>query len=332
MRSSSSSTRSSCSRSDSRLGRPRAALALIVLTLAGAAFSGCGEPEEGDTGTGVDIASAPAGDLRIAVEGNIDTLDPLLADDRAERLASRQIHEPLVSTQTGPFGNTRRRPGLAFSVKGSAGDTIWTARLRSGVRFQDGELLDAEAVLANVDRWLAVAPGPELLPDLVAADFPQPGLVRFILDRPDPGFARRLSDARLGLIAPDEIPTIGSAPVKLGSTGTGPFELRERDGGTTLLARNLSWWGADLGLGPGVEQIVLLEIEGGAQRADELIDGSVDIADALDGIAVARVKRDLLLTIVGGARQTLGMSRAVRGVESADADQALADAWLTTLR
>jgi peptide/nickel transport system substrate-binding protein len=278
------------------------------------------------------LTPAPSGELRIAVSGSIRTLDPLLADDRAERIASRQIHEPLLSSLTGPFGQSRRLTGPARSFESSGGDTIWTARLRPRVKFQNGEPLDADAVRANAARWMLVPPGPELLPELAATDSPRPGLVRFLLDRPSPRFPKELADAHLGLVAPQALAGVGFAPVKLDAAGTGPFELREHGKGDTLLARNLSWWGADVGLGPGVEQIEMLEVDGGHRRADELIDGSVEVADGLGPATLRKIEREPLLATVRGGRRGLGIERSVRGIDSPDADQSLADAWLTDLR
>lgn len=301
-----------------------AALALVA--------SGCGEGGGEDTSVSLGGTPEPSGTLRIAVADQIRTLDPLLADDRAERLASRQVHEPLFSTQSGPFGGARRRPGLVRSFRSNPGDTIWTAKLRSRIRFQNGELLDADAVIANAERWLALEPGRELLPELFRADNPRPGLVRFILDRPAPHFPRELGSARLGIVAPSAIPALGPLPLSSASSGTGPFEIRERDGGRTLLARNADWWGTEVDLGPGVVQIELLELADAAQRVDALTSGAVEVADRLNDVAARRVESSPLLDVVGGGGSTIGLERSVRGIESAEADQPLSDAWLTDLR
>ena len=264
----------------------------------------------------------------MAVPGAVRTIDPLLASRAAERLASRQVHEPLVSQQAGPFGLTRQRPGLVRSLRSSAGGTVWTATLRRAVRFADGSAFDADAVVANAERWLAVA--PELVPELVVAFSPKPGVVSFQLDGAAPRFARRLASARLGIVAPDAIAGLGAAPLPLAAvgTGTGPFELREREVDRTLLARNPAWWGVPLGLGPGLDQIELIDDEGGVEQ---LLAGTVEVATDLDPAEARRVSADPLLALVrrGG---TLGMERSVRGIESAEIDQPLADAWLTDLR
>jgi peptide/nickel transport system substrate-binding protein len=264
--------------------------------------------------------------------GTIDELDPLVAEGRAERLASRQIHEPLVSNQNGPFGATRERPGLVRSLVPSSGKTIWTATLRPRVRFQDGVPLDADAVRANVDRWLATSAGRELLPELIVADNPAPGVVRFQLARPTPDFPRRLADARLGIVAPAALDdagsgTLGADPIQ---SGSGPFELREQDAGGTLLARHATWWGAPLGLGPGVDQIEFVASGGAGAGVELLASGSVEVA-ALTGDAIRSVMEDPLLSVVRGGGPPLGIERSVRGLESAEEAQPLADVWLTDL-
>ena len=275
-------------------------------------------------------APDPSGTLRLAVPGAMKTIDPLLASSPVERLASRQVYEPLVTRQAGPFGLTRLRPGLIRSFEPSSGATLWTATLRRGVRFGNGQPFDADAVLANVDRWSSVNPGPELLPELNVAFSPRPGIVSFQLDRPSARFPRRLASARLAIVAPGPLAGLGGAPLPLGGapSGTGAFDLRERDGTRTLLARNPTWWGSPLGLGPGVDQIELLNAPDGAEL---LLGGAVDVVAELGSAEARRVAADPLLTVVrrGGI---LGMERSVRGIESARVDQPLADAWITDLQ
>ncbi len=173
------------------------------------------------------------------------------------------------------------------------------------------------------------------MPELIVADSPQPGVVRFQLDRPDPrlrappgaprasGSSRRARSAGLG-----ESPL----PITVGGTGTGPFELRERSADRTLLARNAAWWGTPLGLGPGVDQLELIDVAGDEARVEQLESGSVEVAAVLDPELARSVLRNPLLSVVRGGGFALGMERSVRGISSADVEQSLADAWLTDLR
>jgi len=301
--------------------------------LLAAAMLGAGCSDDAPT-TLVDRATPPepGGTLTIALADEIDTLDPLRVSSRAERLASRQVYEPLRSWQTAPFGGMKRRPGVARSFRANSDGTEWTASLRRGVTFHNGDPLDADAVLVNVDRWMDSDAGRRLLPELTAADSPRPGRVRFLLDRPMGGFPVALADPRLGLIAPGAVTGLGSSATDPEAGGTGPFEFRGRDGGTVLLARNAGWWGTALGLGPGIDQIELTSDPVPGHRFAELLGGTVDVADELGAAAIDRIEAAPLLTAVQGAAATIGVERSVRGIDTATAVQSLADVWLTDLR
>lgn len=306
----------------------RAALALLAASTLG--LAACGGEQAADEAVLPLAIREPGGTLKIAAKGQIDTLDPLFVDDWAERLAARQVHEPLITRQSGPFDQATRRPGLIRTFASQAADTIWTAELRRGVRFQSGEPFDSDAVQANVERWQALV--PELLPQLIAPDSPRPGVVRFLLSEPSPEFPKLLADARLGIAAPSAIAGLGNAPLAPGPTGTGPFEFRERAPESVLLVRNPTWWGAGLGLGPGLDQIELKRVDEPKARAAELAAGTVEIATGLHGVAARRVASAPLLSTVSGDGATIGIERSVRGVSSADDEQSLADVWLTDLR
>lgn len=269
--------------------------------------------------------------MRIAVAADVETVDPLLANSRAERLVARQIYEPLVSLQAGPFEQTRRLPGVVRSLRPRRDGTLWIARLRPGIEFGDGERLDADAVKANAARWIEVEPGPQLVPELAFVDSPRPGIVRFFLERPQPRFDRALARAELGLIAPRAIATADGGEVRRQQAGAGPFELRGHEGGTVLLARNASWWGSPLGLGPGVDQIEVLGDEGVALRVEQLESGLVQVADAIEPTAID--DNPALTSVPGaGADAVIGVERSVRGISTTAAAQSLADVWLTDLR
>ena len=259
------------------------------------------------------------------------TVDPLYATSRADQLAARQVHEPLVEELDGPFDVVRHSPGLAISVTPSADGTVWRARLRPDVRFQDGTPFNAAAVLANVERWRSVGAGREALGDLLV-DAPRPDLVRFILPAPDPDFPDRLASPRLGIVSPKAIAAAAGGPLdtaRLPASGTGPFELRERSSDRELLARNTSWWGTEHELGPGVDQIELRVIGTSAGRLEALRAGNVRVAE-LDRAQRHEVRDEPLLTTqpqAGGAM--LGLERSVRGIPPGQPAPSLNAVWLT---
>jgi ABC-type transport system substrate-binding protein len=260
------------------------------------------------------------------------TVDPLFADPGAERLVSRQIHEPLVAELGGPFEAARRIPGLAISALPSSDRTVWRLSLRGGVRFQDGAAFNASAVLANVERWRATPQGRTLIGDALV-DAPRPDLVRFILPAADPDFDSKLASARLGIVSPRALVRAAGAELEPGEaalSGTGPYELRERDADRLLLAHDTDWWGTVRGLGPAIDQIEFVVVAEPAERAALLEDGSVQVASALGAAERGLVRDDPLLTLVGKpGGGALGIERSVRGIPPDDPAPPLNAAWRT---
>jgi peptide/nickel transport system substrate-binding protein len=315
--------------------RPALASApVLALACAAIALGGCGDDDDGEVPAG-GVRPPEGGILDFALAGEPAQLDPLLATDRPSQVVTRQVHEPLVESLSGPFGDLRELPGLAKQW-GSSGDaTIWRLRLRERVRFGDGTPFNASAVLANTDRWLTTPAGRALLPGLAAVDAPQPDIVRFILSRPDRDFPALLSQARLGLVSPRALRAaspVEGVHVAGGGSGTGAFEFREQGDATTVLARNTGWWGTRIRLGPALDQLVFPVEPDPARRVALLAEGRVEVADELDGPLAREVRADPLLAVEGGdGGPFLGIERSVRGIDDERGVPLLSGAWLTTV-
>lgn len=306
-----------------------AALSSVLLV------AGCGGSEEGTPAIAESGPAGEGGTLVWAVADQVASADPLEASTRAEKIATRQVNEPLTAKLSGPFDAERRVPGLAVDAQRSSGGTIWTFELRNGVSFQDGKPFDASAVVANASRWQTTAAGRSLLPDLLSVDSPSPDQVRFVLAEPDPAFPRRLASPALGIVSPRAlVPRSGEGAV-LGrslQTGTGPFEIRQRNASLALLARNTTWWGsaAKVELGPALDQIVLRATPSPSLRLALLDAGDAQLADALDRERAQQARNDPLLSVLPSVEGTfLGVERSVRGVDSGRDIPLLSSAWLT---
>jgi peptide/nickel transport system substrate-binding protein len=307
-----------------------APLVPAILTLLAA---GCGAHVDSNVGVAGTLP-APSGSLEIALPGRPGSLDPLAARTPAEVLVVAQINEPLAGRLSGPYDELRRVSGIATRIRPAAGDSVWRLRLRPGIRFQDGSRLDAAAVLANATRWRTTAAGQQLLPGLVAADSPRPGLVRFFLSRPDADFAKRLAAPQLGLVSQRALAPSsgdGATMVRNTDTGTGPFELRQRSSRNVVMARNAAWWGTDLRLGPAIDFLTLTYARGSAARARLLRDGAAQVAEGLNPGDAARLGRDPLLEVqnAGAGDESRGVSRSVRGIGGEV--PSLQSAWMTTI-
>jgi peptide/nickel transport system substrate-binding protein len=309
------------------------------LILVGCAASllgaGCGG-NEADTGSGADLPPAGgSGSLTYALPEVPGGLDPLAASSRAQQTVTRQVHEPLVSRLTGPYGDTGKEPGLALSVRPSDGRTVWTLALRPGVRFQDGTPFNGAAVLANARRWRTSSAGQRLLPDLFAVDAPRPDQVRFLLERPVADLRSRLASPRLGIVSPRALdpPSGEGARIRPGAagSGTGPFQAAGDANGRQELDRFGSWWGSSLGLGPALDAVVFLGAPGERQRLSLLEAGTVQVADPLGAAALSALAADPLLRQVGGPVRGIGIAGSVRGLDSARAVPVLSRVWLTDI-
>ncbi len=293
-----------------------------------AALPGCGSTVGSAVGVAGSLPS-PSGSLRIALPGGPGSADPLTAATPSERLLVAQIYEPLTRRISGPYNDVRNVPGLALAARPARGHSVWRVTLRPGIRFQDGSRLDSAAVLANAARWRTTTAGRALLPGLIATDSPRPGLVRFFLSAPDPGFARRLASPQLGLVSQRALdPRSGEGAVlaHVTDSGTGPFELREHSTRESLIARNAAWWGTDLRLGPAIDSVTLTYTDSAAERARMLADGTVDVAESLSPAELAGLRDDPLI----GTEGARGISREVHGIHGEGLPSFQA-AWLATI-
>jgi peptide/nickel transport system substrate-binding protein len=310
--------------------------ALVWASLAAAIATGCGDDDSlGGAATGSGAPLGTGSTLSYALAQRPDELDPLLASTRSEQIVTRQVHEPLVASLEAPFGEARRQRGLARSWRASGDRQIWRFELRRRVRFQDGNPFNATAVLANVERWRTLREGRALVPELVAADAPRPDLVRFILSRSVTDLPGRLASPRLGIVSPAALRPRSGRAAELSRderSGTGPFELRERDAERIVLARDVEWWGTRAELGPALDQVEFQVVPTAPERVALLRGGGVQVADSLPPAAAADLRGDPLLTLVTDAGGVvLGIERSVRGIDSASAIEPLSGVWLTTI-
>jgi ABC-type transport system substrate-binding protein len=308
---------------------------LIAAGLLAFLLSGCGEGAARFSSS-ENPRPGGGGALTIAIPPPGQYLDPLHADTPAALLVARQIFEPLVARQRPPYETGDSARGLALGWSHSRDYRVWAFRLRSGADFQDGEPFNAAAVSDNAGRWLADPVGGGLLPGLIAADDPRPGLVRFIFASPVRDLPSRLSDPRLGVISPLALTAArASGVVAPLNGGTGPFRLAEEGaeatGADIVLQRNHAWWGSDEGLGPALDELIFRVVKDVGERVRLLRAGHVRIATGLDAAGIAAVRAEPLLAVSPGPDGALGSQRSVHGIRGAR-PQSLAGVWIALIQ
>ncbi|THA64595.1 peptide-binding protein [Streptomyces sp. A0958] len=209
----------------------QAAAALASLSL----LAGCGLLPGG--GSDVDQK------LAVGTTSEPSTLDPAAAWDGSWELM-RNVFQTLVSF---PTGSTKPEPDAAeecmFTDRTS---TAYRCKLRAGLKFSNGDKLDAEAVKYSIDRIseIGVKGGPVgMLGSLDRVETKGDDVVIFNLKKPDATFPFVLATPAMSLVAPSayskhKIRTDGKV------TGSGPYLLDSyKQGDRSELVKNPDYKG-----------------------------------------------------------------------------------------
>ncbi|SJZ76927.1 peptide/nickel transport system substrate-binding protein [Enhydrobacter aerosaccus] len=212
------------------------------------------------------------------------------------------IYDPLIAWELDVSDRPGKMiPGLATDWKvGDADRTIWTIRLRSGVKFHDGSAFDADAVIWNLEK-------------IFNKDAPQFDTRQAAQVRPRlPGLAsyRKAGDMEIEIktktvdslfpyqllwflvSSPAQWEKVGRDWNKFASepSGTGPFKLarlvpRER----VELVRNDGYW--DPKRVAKADRMILLCTPEDSSRSAALISGTVDLIEAPAPDVLDRLKQ-----------------------------------------
>ncbi|WP_371614818.1 ABC transporter substrate-binding protein [Streptomyces sp. NBC_00454] len=171
------------------------------------------------------------------------TLDPAAAWDGSWELY-RNVYQTLLAF---PTGATKPQPDAAQSCDFTdSGNESYRCVLKKGLKFSDGETLDAKAVKHSLDRIMTIdAPaGPKaLFGSLDKIETPDAQTVVFHLKTPDATFPFVLGSPAASLVAPKEYPAD-----KLRDdgkvTGSGPYTLESyKEASEAVLNSNGSYTG-----------------------------------------------------------------------------------------
>src|SRR5262249_26229056 len=94
------------------------------------------------------------GEIRVATYGDPGTLDPHITTDVPALRIRNQVCETLITWDA----QTKESPMLADSWENSADGTVWTFKLRRGVKFHGGQTMRAADVKYSFERILKVSP------------------------------------------------------------------------------------------------------------------------------------------------------------------------------
>ena len=219
---------------------------------------------------------------------------------------TRMVYESLVDRDS--KGNFI--PQLAESWTPDAANQVWTFKLRSGIKFSNGEDFNADVVKLNMELGRGAvysgkvgnytfsniaygSTGVGVNANIVSIDAVDSTTVKITLDRPDSDFIALMYRAgRYVMRAPGQILTAAGTANTTGDKscanwgiGTGPFKLVSFNPSEIVMARNELYWrkdaaGVQLPYLDGVTAIVVKEA---SQRAAAVRKGTVDAAYFVSG-------------------------------------------------
>jgi peptide/nickel transport system substrate-binding protein len=244
-------------------------------------------------------AAAGASLLKVGLAMPHGAIDPVLMNDSASYQLVFQVAEFLCVTQP----DLTLKPVLAESWSHDRDGSVWTFKLRRGVRFHDGRELRAKDVVATFER-LCDPGGASNALSVFRGLLSKGGTrrvddytVAFHLDAPNGNFPYAVSiDNYNAAILPADY----RGGYERDFPGTGPYRLesyRPRQG--AMLVRNADYWGAKA-LTERVELKFYADIE---PRLLALQTGEVDLLDSIPVIMspAVRAASDLMLIRVPSA-------------------------------
>jgi peptide/nickel transport system substrate-binding protein len=226
---------------------------------------------------GAATEGAAGGIVKAGIAMPHGAIDPILVHDSGSYQLIFQVAEFLCVTQP----DLTLKPVLAESWSHNTDGSVWTFKLRRGVKFHDGRVMRADDVVASFDRLSDPAGASNAL-SVFKGLLSKGGTrkvddytVAFHLDTPDGNFPYTVSIDNYNAVI---LPANYRGAYESDFMGTGPFRLeryRPREGATFV--RNPDYWGPKA-LPDRIEFKFYSDIQ---PRLLALQSGEVDILDAV---------------------------------------------------
>lgn len=231
-------------------------------------------------------------------------LDPATVTDGESLAVTKNILETLIN-----FGeqSTELVPGLAKSWETSEDGLTYTFELETGVKFHDGSDFNAEAVVANFDRWLngnaekfpyfqSMFGGFKGDENAVIKEVKADGDSKVVitLARAQAPFLKNLAMSPFAIASPTALEK-DEANFEKSPVGTGPFKFVEwKRNDSITLEKNAEYRIEGL---PKMDKLVFRSIPENSARLSALSSGEIDLADGINPSDAATIEGDANLQL-----------------------------------
>jgi peptide/nickel transport system substrate-binding protein len=195
---------------------------------------------EASASAGASSAAPAGGSINVAVQRPV-SIDPVAMQDLSGYGVVSQSFEYLATLDKS--GNDIDK-GLASDWSPNADGSVWTFKLRTGVKWQDGTDFTADDVVATMGRLVAAGnAGLKGVIDDKSAKATDPSTVEFTLLSPNGNFPYLVSVFNpQSVITPKDYAAGTTLDAKPAGTGAWKLESYNPSTGATF-SRNPTWWG-----------------------------------------------------------------------------------------
>jgi peptide/nickel transport system substrate-binding protein len=230
--------------------------------------------------------------LRIGLAEDPDVLDPTLARTYVGRIVFASLCDKLFDIDE----NINIVPQLALSHETSEDGRTVVIKLRPGVKFHDGEVMNAEAVKASLERHMTMQ-GSFRKPELAAVDKVEavdPLTVRLQLKAPFSPLIAQLTD-RAGMVVSPKAAAEAGDKFGLKPVCAGPFRFVERvQQDRIVLEKFPGYWNA---ANIHVDRVVLRPIIESTVRLANLKSGSLEMIERALATDLPEIRADAKLKV-----------------------------------
>jgi peptide/nickel transport system substrate-binding protein len=225
--------------------------------------------------------------LRIGLAEDPDILDPTLARTYVGRIVFASFCDKLFDIDQ----KANIVPQLALSQETSADGKEVTIKLRPGVKFHDGEPLDAEAAKFSLERHLTF-PASFRKPELAALDKVEvvdPLTIKLILKNPFSPLIAQLADRAGMMVSPKAAKEAGDK-FGLHPVCAGPYKFVERVQQDRMVFEKFKdYWNKD---NVFIDRVVFLPIVDPTVRLANLKSGGLDLMERVLATDIKDVRAD----------------------------------------
>lgn len=275
-------------------GTPRAALSKTFFAPARRGFMGALALVAAVLAAGPAAAQGKGGAANLAMIAEPQTLDPMVTTADLVGTIMQHVYEPLYTFDA----NWNVAPMLADGMPSVAKDGLtYTIKLRAGVKLHNGRDLNADDVVASLQRWMELSPrGKSVGKEIASLTAKGPLAVELQLKAPYAPLLAQLAlpSGMAAIMAKESI-----APQLKDFIGTGPYKFKERrpDQFTVLVRHDSYSARKEPASGYAGKREALLDelrfvpVPNANTRVEGALSGQFHYADLLPVEAIGRVEK-----------------------------------------